>query len=312
MAAPDMTAARPGQENSSGDDRALFLKVFSGEVLTAFAENNVSLVRSMVRSIASGKSAQFPATWKAAASYHTPGTMITGQTINSNERVILIDALLISPVFIASIDEAMSQYEFRSEYSTQAGAALARTMDQHLLQTMALAARASATVSGGSGGTQITNSTALTDADSLVTSIASAAQALDEKFVPKGDRYVFLKPAQYYMLIDGASKLINIDYGNAGNGSTAEGAVRRIFGCEIVETNNLPQTNITDGTTYQGNFSTTAAIVTHKTAVGTVKLIDLATEMAYLIQNQGTLIVSKLACGHGILRPESAVEIITA
>jgi hypothetical protein len=50
----------------------------------------------------------------------------------------------------------------------------------------------------------------------------------------------------------------------------------------------------------------------HRSAVGTVKLIDLAVEMDYDIRRQGTLVVSKYAVGHGILRPESAVEIKTA
>lgn len=38
-------------------DNALFLKVFSGEVLTAFANKTVTMDKHMVRTIASGKSA---------------------------------------------------------------------------------------------------------------------------------------------------------------------------------------------------------------------------------------------------------------
>jgi hypothetical protein len=46
-----------GQVNGAGATDALFLKVFGGEVMTAFAENNVVMDKHMVRSIASGKSA---------------------------------------------------------------------------------------------------------------------------------------------------------------------------------------------------------------------------------------------------------------
>jgi hypothetical protein len=49
-----------------------------------------------------------------------------------------------------------------------------------------------------------------------------------------------------------------------------------------------------------------------RASVGTVKLLDLAVESDYLIQQQGTLVVAKYAMGHGILRPECAVEIKTA
>ena len=56
------TVSRLGLVNNSGTGYdALFLKVFSGEVLTAFSENNIfndSLHN--VRTISSGKSAQFP------------------------------------------------------------------------------------------------------------------------------------------------------------------------------------------------------------------------------------------------------------
>jgi len=48
-----------GSVNSTGDRNALFLKIFGGEVMTAFEESNVFLDKTMVRSIANGKSAQF-------------------------------------------------------------------------------------------------------------------------------------------------------------------------------------------------------------------------------------------------------------
>jgi hypothetical protein len=51
------TPSRSGQVNLAGDVDALFLKVFSGEVLTAFHRDNVFLGKSMVRTISSGKSA---------------------------------------------------------------------------------------------------------------------------------------------------------------------------------------------------------------------------------------------------------------
>jgi hypothetical protein len=59
VALPDFTVSSPGQVNGAGDNRALFLKVFAGETLKAFRETNVAMARSTVRSISSGKSAQF-------------------------------------------------------------------------------------------------------------------------------------------------------------------------------------------------------------------------------------------------------------
>ena len=58
-----------GLVNNSGIDfEVLFLKVFSGEVLTAFARNNIFNEQlHSVRTITSGKSAQFPVTGAATA-----------------------------------------------------------------------------------------------------------------------------------------------------------------------------------------------------------------------------------------------------
>ncbi len=307
------TVSRLGQVDGAGDPVALFLKVFSGEVLTAFEETNVALTRTMVRQITSGKSAQFPATWKGTAAYHTPGTELVGSAIAHNERVITIDDLLVADRFIATIDEAMNHWDVRSEYSRDMGRALAKTMDKNIMQVGVLAARASTTVVGGNGGTVITNATAITDADSFIGSVFVAAQKLDEKDVPSEDRYVYVKPAVWYNLINSSSKLINRDYTKSENGGLESNELGYIAGIKVVKTNNLPSTNVASGpSAYQGNFTTLAGLVMHRSAVGTVKLIDLGLEMAYDIRRQGTLMVGKYAVGHGILRPESAVEIKTA
>jgi hypothetical protein len=49
------TVSRLGQANTSGDAKALFLKVFAGEVLTAFEEATVTAGKFMERTIASGE-----------------------------------------------------------------------------------------------------------------------------------------------------------------------------------------------------------------------------------------------------------------
>jgi len=51
------------------------------------------------------------------------------------------------------------------------------------------------------------------------------------------------------------------------------------------------------------------ALVMTQDAVATVKLMDMSVESEYQINRQGTLIVSKYAMGHNILRPACAVSI---
>jgi hypothetical protein len=307
---------RGGQINLAGDPKAIFLKVFAGEVLTAFSESTQFMDRHTVRSISSGKSAQFPASWKGTQEYHVPGAEILGDTVAFNEVVITIDDLLIAPRFIANLDEAMSHYDVRSILSRDIGMALSRMFDRNVARASVLNARRTANVTGGDGGSSIVAATAKTDADTLIASAFTAAATLDEKNVPSEDRFLFLYPDQYYMLVNSSSKLINRDYGNEGNGSVASGKVMEVAGFQIVKSNNFPRTNtVGDGTVaaqYQVDASTVAGLAQHKSAVGTVKLVDIATEMAYDIRRQGTLLVGKYAVGSGSLRPEAAVEIKTA
>lgn len=205
----------------------------------------------------------------------------------------------------------MNHWDYRAPIARDIGMALSRTFDENVLINIGLAARASATVTGGNGGTVITSATAGTDADALIAAAFDAAQAFDEKDVPESDRYLGVKPAQYYNLVNSSSKLINRDYGNDGNGSIAGGMVLRVAGMEIVKTNNLPDSNIVTGD-YTGDFSTTVALAWQKGAVGTVKLMDLSLQSEYSVRHQGTLLAGRYACGHGPLRPECAIEVKTA
>jgi hypothetical protein len=311
----DNTVTRVGQINQSGAVDAIFLKVFSGEVLTAFHSKNLALPRTQVRTISNGKSAQFPRTGVVQAHYHVPGTEITGQATNQAEIVIPIDDLLISDVSIANIDEAMNHYDVRSIYSNEMGEALARAMDLHILQTAILAARSNNVVNGLPGGSSIALKAAGDELDGvkLAASLFAAAQVLDEKNVPEEGRSFWLRPAQYYALAQNTTT-INQFWG--GKGAYSDGTVVRVAGLELVKTNNLPSGVVANGTVeagtanrYAGDFSKTVGLAMHGSAVGTVKLLDLGMESEYSVRRQSTLMVGKYACGHGVLRPEAAVEV---
>jgi hypothetical protein len=144
--------------------------------------------------------------------------------------------------------------------------------------------------------------------------IFKAAEILDNNSVPADGRVFFCRPAQYYALIQ-AKDTINSLWGGAG--AYSDGKIFRIAGIDIVKTTNLPSTNVANGTLgagtgnrYAGDFTKTAGLVMHKSAVATVKLLDLGMEAAYDIRRQGTLMVAKYAVGHGSLRPEAAVEVV--
>lgn len=324
-----MTAASPasiGRVNAAGTEDALFLKVFAGEVLTAFERSSVTQGAEMVRSISNGKSASFPVMGRIAAAYHTPGAEIVGTDVNHNEKVITINDLLVSSAFLASIEEAKNHWDVRSAYSAEIGRALAFQKDKHVLQTIGQAAQGSANITGGDAGTVLTNTsiasaTAATAANAMIDELFNAASALDSHYVPKEGRKCFLRLEEYYKLAN-ATNAVNVDFTGGANGGVADGKVMKVAGIELVPTPHFvasdlsSSTNVDGGSATQGgsnpqqvNLANYVALVCHPSAAGTVKLLDLATEMEYDIRRQGTLMVAKYAMGHGVLRPEAAVGI---
>jgi len=352
MANGNTSPSRSGLISGGSDNDALFLKVFSGEILTAFEANNVMKDLHMMRTISSGKSAQFPVSGIATAKYHTPGVNIADSgnsmlsSIGMNERVITIDDVLVSSTFIANIDELKSHYDVRSIYASELGKALAKRFDIATMKTLFAAAGASA-AAPQAGGNSISGATTNTAAG-IIDALYAAATKLDEVDAPSEGRYAILTPAQYYKLLTSDNVAINKDT-SGGGADAARGVVAEVAGIQLVKSNNFleiiaegnisgagtggsnDQTNADNddgssnndvfggsGVGYNGDFSALnnsgehGILVGTKEAIGTVKLLDLATESEYQIERQGTLFVAKYAMGHGVLRPECSVKILPA
>lgn len=320
----DATLAKLGVLNGVSDgsweqENTMFLEIFSGEVLTTFNTTNIFKDLHRVRTITEGKSANFPALGKAKARYHKAGTPILGSNNPKlGKRTIVVDDLLISDVFIDDLEDAKLHFDVRSEYSKQCGEALSHRFDQKIARLGYLAARGSAVTEDHKGGTVLKNVGAATDVAVLRDLLFKAAQTLDEKDVPEEDRHIIVKPAQYYMLVQD-TKLLNKDWG--GDGSLSKAELPRVANMAIHKSNNLPNgENITEkiegeNNDYTGDFTNSVALVMNRQAVGTVKLFDLACEMTgkeFHVVYQGDLILAKYSMGHGILRPECAVEISKA
>lgn len=338
MAFPtDQTVSRLGQQNATGDARALFLKLYAGEVLTAFEEKNVFMPLHRTRSISNGKSAQFPLTGAATAKYHTAGQLIEGDAIKHGERTVTVDDLLISAQFVANIDEAMNHYDVRSIYSKEAGFALANTADKNVARVIAKAAGINnSTEAAAAFGTafadevytnNITIGSAAGDAvngGKIAQSIYDALKEFDSKDIT-GEKVCVLPPEQYYALFGADSSVNNLAYMNkdvGGSGSLATGAAPTIGGVKILMSNHIPTTdesgtaNPPAGTTntgsYNADYSSLKGLIFTQDAAATVKLLDLGVESEYQIDRQGTLMVAKYAMGHNVLRPACAIQLLSA
>ena len=152
-----------------------------------------------------------------------------------------------------------------------------------------------------------------------------------------------MKPAQFWLLLNdiGSSSsqrahLVDRDVASA-NGDVATGKVLKAYGFDIFKSNNLPAQADLDGNEelgrktphvgssgndvygtgsnqggYLGNNANLVGMAFHKSAIGTVKMMDLSVRSEFLLSHLGSLLVCSYSMGHGVLRPEAAVELSKA
>jgi len=100
-----------GQTPSTDQRRALYLKLFSGEMFKGFQHNTIARDMVQKRTLKNGKSLQFIYTGRTQAEFHTPGNPILGNSDGAPpvaEKTITVDDLLISSAFVYNLDETLS------------------------------------------------------------------------------------------------------------------------------------------------------------------------------------------------------------
>ncbi|WP_435634300.1 hypothetical protein ACSC9U_18160 [Pseudomonas solani] len=324
-----------GKGVNNSDELANFLKIFGGEVLTAFARRSVTMNKHMVRSIQNGKSASFPVMGRTKGYYLKRGENLDDKRgdIKHAEKVINIDGLLTADVMIFDIEEAMNHYDVRSEYSAQLGEALALAADGAVLAEMAalcnLPAANDENIAGLGKAVVLPvgdKAALLADAEAMgkaiLKGLTTARAKLTTNYVPASDRVFYTTPDNYSAILAALmpnsanySALIDPETGN----------IRNVMGFEVIEVPHLTIGGAGDdlsGTNQKHAFPATATstakvaldsvvgLFNHRSAVGTVKLKDMALERARRANFQADQIIGKYAMGHGGLRPEAAGALI--
>jgi len=234
--------------------RALYLKLFSGEMFKGFQHNTIARDLVTRRTLKNGKSLQFIYTGRTKSEFHIPGQSILGndeKTPPVAEKTITVDDLLISSAFVYELDETLAHYDLRGEISRKIGYALAENYDRRIFRAITKAARQASPVSmtnfkepGGSmlkvGADTSTDKKDAYDSTKLINAFYDAAAILDEKGVSGDGRVAVLNPRQYYALIQNVSSngLINRDV--QGTALQSGNGIIEIAGIRIFKSMNIP------------------------------------------------------------------------
>jgi hypothetical protein len=346
----------PSQGIGTGDrstpahsNRALAIKVFSGEVLTSFETSNIFLPLVQTRTIASGKSASFAVIgqYDTATSTHTPGTDITPNLINAGERVIEIDSLKYASVFVDNFEEAMQHYETRSQYSTEMGRRLSKTVDTAIISQLDLCVANAANTNDTNGGEG--------QPYSDVTAFSSStAYAIGARVSYNSVVYVFTAThsagAWNAAHVDAISVLSVATSGASTAGAKGDLILASMFDAQTTmdeedipgdryvvvspkNYNRLVQSGAVHKDMTQGsnggidtgkivqvaghnilvsnNIASSDIYMFTQNAVGVVKLLDIKSEVNYIPEKLGDLMTSSYAMGFGTLNNACVIKMTT-
>ena len=243
-----------GADTTTTARRALYLKLFSGEMFKGFQHNTIARDLVTRRTLKNGKSLQFIYTGRTKAEFHVPGQSILGNDQKAPpvaEKTITVDDLLISSAFVYELDETLAHYDLRGEISRKIGYALAENYDRRIFRAITKAARQPSPVTmsnyvepGGSvvkvGTDSSTTAADAYDSTKLIDAFYDAAAILDEKGISGDGRVAVLNPRQYYALIQACNTngLVNRDV--TGTALQSGNGIIEIAGIKIYKSMNIP------------------------------------------------------------------------
>ena len=243
-----------GADTTTSARRALYLKLFSGEMFKGFQHNTIARDLVTRRTLKNGKSLQVIYTGRTKAEFHVPGQSILGNDQKAPpvaEKTITVDDLLISSAFVYELDETLAHYDLRGEISRKIGYALAENYDRRIFRAITKAARQPSPVTmsnyvepGGSvvkvGTDSSTTAADAYDSTKLIDAFYDAAAILDEKGISGDGRVAVLNPRQYYALIQACNTngLVNRDV--TGTALQSGNGIIEIAGIKIYKSMNIP------------------------------------------------------------------------
>jgi N4-gp56 family major capsid protein len=182
-----------------------------------------------------GDTIHIPNISRAAVYDKMPQTPVTLQARNDGEFIFQVTRYRESSYMIEDIVNIQSQYNLRSEYTREAGYAMARDMDNFILAHRAVinSYDSQRLVSYNNGTADLVGDGtanahwAGTPAPLTYAAILLAKQKLDEADIPSEGRVLYVSPAQYLDLLS-INFFISVDF-NGGGSPVSSGKVGSIL-----------------------------------------------------------------------------------
>jgi len=271
---PANTLVRPGQFDQAGDINAAAVTEYAGHVEHTIARKSklhgfipVKPVRgtNKIGSYGFGD-AQVQALVVGQAPPSTPSDI--------GRNTLTVDTVVLTRSAVPMLETFQTQYDARQEVGVEHGLKMAKFIDQAYFIQAAKAAsltnsKYSSTAGKPSGfagaSTKVLAATGdKTDPAKLYAAIRDLFVTMEAKDVVPAEDDVMLvfRPEQFYALQD-AEQIVNGTYITSAGTKLENMPIFKAFGCPVVSSNNMPNTNITghllsnanNGNAYDGDFT---------------------------------------------------------
>lgn len=315
----------PNQKLGAGDTMELIIEEFTGMVEGTIQRRSVMSSYITPRTVRGTSTLTNYAVGESTLDKIDPTKTpdATGANQFSNNHVV-IDTTIYARNVLPILDVFQTQYDARQEIATEHGKKIAKFYDNAYF-TMAAKAAAAATnsfgaVPGFAGGTTVTVANR-TDAQVLYKGIADMFAGMEGKdVIPNEDDVVIaLRPDAFYNLLQ-AEQIVNGTYVTAQGTKIEGGFIFKAFGCPVVRSNNIPNTDVTghllsnarNGNAYDGDFTKLVAVAFSPRALLAGETISLQKDIFFDKVSKSWYVDSWFAFGVAPNRNEYAGRLVTA
>jgi N4-gp56 family major capsid protein len=289
---------------------AFIPEIWSDEVVATYKKNLVlaNLIKKISFKGKKGDTLNIPKPARGSASAKAASTQVTLVTDTATNIAVTIDQHFEYSILIEDIVEAQALASMRQFYTDDAGYALARQVDNSLIQlgrgvqggggTSAY----SGAFSGADGTTAYvagsnTGLSALTDA-----AIRRSIQRLDDNDVPMDGRFLVVPPSTRNTLM-GISRFTEQAFvGEQGNNNTIRnGEIGNVYGIPVFVTNQADTTS--------GSTACKICLLGHRDFAVLVEQLGIRSQTQYKQEYLGNLFTADTLYGVKELRDGSAVAL---
>lgn len=296
--------------------QAVFIpELWSDEIRAAYEKKLVmaGLVKKLSMTGKKGDTVHIPAPTRGEAHAKASKTAVTVQANTETEVQVLVDKHFEYSKLIEDITETQALTSMRGFYTEDAGYALARKVDKHLLELgKAIGDQTNNWVGSNSYFTDATNGLSLYTVDTVTTadvttdaSFRGLIKLMDDADVPFDERY-FIVPPSLRSTMMGIDRYVSSDFVD-GRG-VQNGKIGNIYGIDIYVSTHACTVETASENTAGGEVK--AATLFHKESFILAEQQNIRSQTQYKQEWLGTLFTADNIFGVKTYRPDSAFNLM--